>query len=78
MGSPSMLPSLRSNSDQHQTSLLALASTPTQVFLVAFTLIESVEVVGDEREAGEVVGSNEGPRVMEESGVWSADCGRVR
>lgn len=69
VGSPSMLPSLRSNSVQHQTSLLPEASTPTHVLLVALTLIESVDEDGSDREAGELVGWNEGPRVIEERGV---------
>lgn len=75
LGSPSVLPSLRSSSVQFQISpLSSSALTPTQVLRTPFTRIESAAEEGMERETAEVVGWKEGPSVMDDSGVWSASC----
>lgn len=72
-----MLPSLRSSSCQHQISPLpSSVLTPTQVRRALLTRIESDEVEGVEREMAAVVGANEGPTVIDDSGVWSASCRR--
>jgi len=66
----SELPSLRSSSCQHQISPLpSSVLTPTHVCLVLLTRIDSEEVSGTERATAEVVGENEGPTVIEDSGV---------
>lgn len=77
--SPSVLPSLRSSSCQHQISPLpSSVRTPTQVRRALLTRIESDEVEGVEREMAAVVGANEGPTVTDERGVWSASCAQER
>lgn len=73
--SPSVLPSFRSSSCQHQISPLPSGvSIPTQVLRALLTRMDCDEVEGVERAMAAVVGANEGPTVIDERGVWSASC----